>query len=47
MDIQIYEAQRIPNRLNPSRTTQRHMIKLSKVKIKNFKNSEKKEKHYI
>lgn len=33
MDIQMHEAQRISNRLNPNRVTLRH-IKLSKVKDK-------------
>ena len=32
-DIQVQEAQRIPNKLDPKRTTPRHIkIKMSKVK---------------
>ena len=35
IDIQIQEAQRIPNKLDPKRTTPRHIIiKLAKVKDK-------------
>ena len=34
-DIQIQETQRIPNKMNPKRSTPRHiMIKMSKVKGK-------------
>ena len=44
IDIQIYEAQRTPNRLNPNRATPRHsIIKLSRVKDKN-KNLKQQEK---
>ena len=35
IDIQVQEAQRIPNKLDPKRTTPRHIIiKMSKVKDK-------------
>ena len=35
IDIQVQEAQRIPNKLDPKRTTPRHVIiKMPKVKIK-------------
>ena len=34
-DMQIQEAQRVPNKTDPKRTTQRHIIvKMSKVKDK-------------
>ena len=37
MDIQICEAQRIPNRLNLNRNTSKHItVKLSKVRNKEF-----------
>ena len=35
IDIQIQEAQRVPNKMDPNRTTPRHiMIKMPKVKYK-------------
>ena len=35
IDVQVQEAQRIPNKLDPKRTTPRHIIiKMSKVKDK-------------
>ena len=35
IDIQVQEAKRIPNKLDPKRTTQRHIIiKMPKVKVK-------------
>ena len=35
IDIQVQEAQRVPNKLGPKRTTPRHiLIKMSKVKDK-------------
>ena len=35
IDIQVQEAQRVPNKLDPKRTTPRHIIiKMSKVKDK-------------
>ena len=35
IDIQVQEAQRVPNKLDPKRTTQRHIIiKMPKVKDK-------------
>ena len=34
-DIQVWEAQRVPNKLDPKRTTPRHIIiKMTKVKDK-------------
>ena len=40
IDIQIHEAQRIPKRFNPNKTTSRH-IKLSKVKKQRILKAEK------
>ena len=34
IDIQVQEAQRVPNKLDPKRTTPRHIIKMPKVKGK-------------
>ena len=35
IDIQVWEAQRVPNKLDPKRTTPRHIIiKMTKVKDK-------------
>ena len=34
IDIQVQEAQRIPNKLDPKRTTPRHISKMPKVKDK-------------
>ena len=35
IDIQVLEAQRVPNKMDPKRTTPRHIkIKMSKVKDK-------------
>lgn len=39
-DVQIHEAQRIPNRFNPNKTTLRHN-KLSKVKKQRILKAEK------
>ena len=37
IDIQVQEAQRVPNKTDPKRTTQRHIIvKMSKVKDKEY-----------
>ena len=48
IDIQIHEAQRTPNRLNPSRATLRHYLNCQKSKaMKNFKSSKTKERSYI
>ena len=42
-DIQIQEAQRIPNKVKPKRPTLRHIIiKMSKVKGENLKSSKRK-----
>ena len=32
--VQVQEAQRVPNRINPRRNTPRHIIKLTKIKHK-------------
>ena len=34
MDIQVQEAQRVPNKMNPNRSIPRHIIKMAKVKDK-------------
>ena len=34
IDIQVQEAQKVPNKLVPKRTTPRHLIKMPKVKDK-------------
>ena len=36
IDIQVQEAQRVPNNLDPKRSTPRHRIKVPKVKDKIF-----------
>ena len=47
-DIQIQEAQRIPNKVKPKRPTLRHIIiKMSKVKEENLKSSKRKITCYI
>ena len=33
-DIHVHEAQKVPNKMNSKRLTPRHVIKMSKVKIK-------------
>ena len=34
-DVQVQEAQKVPNKINPKRNTPRHiLIKLSKIKYK-------------
>ena len=35
-DIQVPEAQRVPNKMNPNRPTPRHIIKTAKVKNREF-----------
>jgi len=49
MDIQIYKAQRIPNRLKMNRATPRHIIiKLWRVRDgKNSKSNKRKERSYL
>ena len=49
IDIQVQEAQRIPNKLDPKRTTPRHVIiKMSKFKDKkNLKSSKRKAESYL
>ena len=34
IDMQVQEAQRVPNKLDPKRNTSRHIIKMPKVKDK-------------
>ena len=34
IDIQVQEAQRVPNKLDPKRTTPRHITEMQKVKDK-------------
>ena len=48
-DIQVQEAQRVPNKMDPKRTTQRHIIiKMPKVKDKeNLKSSKRKGGSYL
>ena len=50
-DIQVQEAQRVPNKMNPKRSTPRHIIiKMTKVKDKErilFKGSKRKAKSHI
>ena len=47
IDTQVQEAQRIPNKLDPKRTTPRHIIiKMSKVK-ENLKSSKRKTDIYL
>ena len=49
IDIQVQEAQRVPNTLDPKRTTPRHIIiKMSKFKDKkNLKSSKRKAVSYL
>ena len=50
MDIQVQEAQRVPNKLDPKRTTPRHIIiKMPKVKDKErtSKSNKRKEDGYL
>ena len=43
-DIQVQEAQRVPNKMNPNRPTSRHsIIKMAKVKERIFKAAREKE----
>ena len=35
-DIQVQEAQRVPNKMNPNRPTARHVINMTKVKDREF-----------
>ena len=48
-DIQVQEAQRIPNKMNPNRPTPTHIKgKIAKVKIKRkFKGNKRKTKSHI
>ena len=49
IDIQVQEAQRVPNKMNPKRTTPRHIIiKMPKVKDKeNLISSKRKTESYL
>ena len=49
IDIQVQETQRVPNKLDPKRTTPRHIIiKMAKVKDKeNLKSSKRKADSYL
>ena len=47
IDIQVQEAQKVPNKLDPKRSTSTHIIiKIPKVKDKNLKSSKRKENSY-
>ena len=48
-DIQVQEAQRVPNKMNPKRPTPRHIIiKIPKVKVSdNLKGSKRKAASYL
>ena len=47
-DIQVREAQRIPKKLDPKRTTPRHIIiKMPRLKIENLKSSKRKAESYL
>ena len=46
--IQVQEAQRIPNKMNPKRTTLKHIIKMPTVEDKeNFKSNKRKAVSYL
>ena len=48
IDIQVQEAQRVPNKIDPKRTTPRHIIiKVLKLKIENLKSPKKKADSYL
>ena len=49
IDLQVQEAQRVPNKMDPKRTTLRHIIiKMAKVKDKeNLKSSKRKAESYL
>ena len=48
IDIQVQEAQRVPNKMNPKRTTPRHIIiKMPKVKDKGRILKAAREKSYL
>ena len=50
IDVQVQEAQRVPNKLDPKRATPRHtIIKLPKIKDKgeNLKSSRRKDESYL
>ena len=47
-DIQVQEAQKVPNKMNPNRPTPRHIIiKMAKVKERILKAARKKTESYI
>ena len=47
IDVQVQEAQRIPNKLDPKRTTPRHILKCQRLKIKNLKSSKREAESYL
>ena len=49
IDIQVQEVQRVPNKLDPKRSTPRHLIiKMQKIKDKeNLKSSKRKAENYL
>ena len=45
-DIHVQEAQRVPNKMNPNRPTQRHIIiKMAKLKERILKSAREKQSH--
>ena len=44
IDIQVQEAQRVPNKMNPNRPTPRHIIKMSRIKDKILKAAREKQR---
>ena len=47
IDMQVQEAQRVPNKMDVKRSTPRHIIKMPKVKDKENLKSNKKEVSYL
>ena len=48
IDMQVQEAQRVPNNMDAKRPTPRHiLIKMPRLKIKNLKGSKKKAVSYL
>ena len=48
IDMQVQEAQRVPNNMDAKRPTPRHiLIKMPRLKIKNLKSSKKKAVSYL
>ena len=46
-DIQVHEVQRVPNKINPKRSTPSHSVIRQKLKIENIKSSKGKVTRYI